>query len=680
MEWLWIVIVIVEAVAIAVLAVLYGKSCQSNKRIMENAKQVAKGKLNVDDVMVQGTESKASVIAGSFNVIKSNFLTFLESTKGNVIVLSDAIDVLSNSVEANQDANEQIAEGVTSVAVKSSEQLQLVRDNLEIIEDNNICMADIQQEMDQIESVLDSTVDFSKSGVNTLEGYKKDIAEVSEGLGSVNKVLDEFNYEITQIEEVGDFIIDVSEQLMLLAFNASIEAARAGESGKGFAVVADEMNEMSIKTKEGMGTINQIVSQIKESSKLINECVQNCQQTFDDSRDTFELVNKSFRSICDYSMDVQKKMQEISKQFVVISRNSDVSKNKATTLYDASVSISESTHEIAAASQMTAAESSQIGANVEELRNMLTGIQNLLKQFDTSVIPADQIPEKKIRIIFLSMLDNDFWYGVRRGVHYAMQELSVKNTEIEYIPCDMSNIDTNIEYAVKRCVEEGVEALIIPGFLTGGRPVLENLLHCGTKIFTYNCDGGLELGRIACFSPDSKEAGVIAAKVLQKKLDKKMNVGVIYGDQTVDGYNHRRAGFMEQIKGTKGIHIISEIEVLDTEEDVYNKSMQMMKDCPDLDVIFYIAGIPKAVVRAVEDSNKVGKVSVVCFDHSKEIFDAIKKGIILSSIGQDAFGQGHDPIIWAYNHIVTGEALPSENMVCRSSVVDKMNVDNMLEA
>ena len=484
MEWLWIIFVIAEAVAIVVLAVLYGRSCQSNKRIMENAKEVAKGKLNVDDVMVQGAETKASVIAGSFNVIKSNFLTFLESTKGNVIILSDAIDVLSSSVEANQDANEQIADGVTSVAVKSSEQLQLVRDNLEIIEDNNICMADIQQEMNRIEKVLDSTVDFSKSGVNNLVGYKKDIAEVSEGLGSVNKVLNEFNYEITQIEEVGDFIIDVSEQLMLLAFNASIEAARAGESGKGFAVVADEMNEMSIKTKEGMGTINQIVSQIKESSKLINECVQNCQQTFDDSRDTFELVNESFRSISEYSMEVQKKMQEISKQFVVISRNSDVSKNKATTLYDASVSISESTHEIAAASQMTAAESSQIGSNVEELRNMLTGIQNLLKQFDTSVLPSNQEPEKKIRMIFLSMLDNDFWYGVRRGVRYAMKELSVKNTEIEYIPCDMSNIDTNIEYAVKRCVEEGVEALIIPGFLTGGSQATQHLLYSETKSFT----------------------------------------------------------------------------------------------------------------------------------------------------------------------------------------------------
>ena len=42
-------------------------------------------------------------------------MTFVEATKGNVIVLSDAIEVLSKSADANQIGNEQIAEGVTIV-------------------------------------------------------------------------------------------------------------------------------------------------------------------------------------------------------------------------------------------------------------------------------------------------------------------------------------------------------------------------------------------------------------------------------------------------------------------------------------------------------------------------------------------------------------------------------------
>ena len=69
----------------------------------------------------------------------------------------------------------------------------------------------------------------------------------------------------------------------------------------------------------------------------------------------------------------------------------------------------------------------------------------------------------------------------------------------------------------------------------------------------------------------------------------------------------------------------------------------------------------------------------MCFDHSPEIFAYIRKGVIAAAVGQDSFGQGHDPIVWIYNHIVTGEPLPSEQMICRLSVVDKDNVSTVID-
>lgn len=680
MSGVLIVLVILETIAIGVLVFLMLRRNKSNKKIMDNAQEIVKGKLDVDDIRINGGESNSTVMAGAFNAIKNNLMTFVESTKGNVIVLSDAIDLLSNSIEANQNASEQIADGVSTVAIKAMEQLELMRDNLGIIDANNVHLSNIQKEIEVISNVLDDTVEISRIGVNNLEGYKKDVAAVSDGLGSVNGVLEEFNHEIAQIEEVGDFIIDVSEQLMLLAFNASIEAARAGEAGKGFAVVADEMNEMSIKTKEGMGTINQIVNQIKESSILINECIESCQNTFAESKSTFELVNKSFGSISSYSSNVQKKMQGISKQFGDISNNSVLSKRKATNLYDASVSISDSTHEIAAASEMSAAESSQIAQNTEELRGMLVGIQNLLKQFNTAVVPVEQNRDKKVRIIVLSMLDNDFWYGVRRGVNYAKQELSNHNAEIEYIPCMGDTIEQNVTYAANKCMDEGIDALVLPGFLAGENVLIRKVVEKGTKVFTFNCDCAPMIGRVACFSPDSKEAGQMAAKSIIKHKGKGANIGILYGDETVPGYRDRKSGFMEQISSNKNVKVITTMEVIDSEEDAYNKAMQMIAANPSLDVIYYVTGTPLAVARAIEDSNKVGQISLVCFDHSKEIYEYIRKGVILASIGQDAFGQGHEPIIWAYNNIVTGQALPGELISIRSSVVDMDNVNTLVEA
>ena len=92
--------------------------------------------------------------------------------------------------------------------------------------------------------------------------------------------------------------------------------------------------------------------------------------------------------------------------------------------------------------------------------------------------------------------------------------------------------------------------------------------------------------------------------------------------------------------------------------------------------MYITTGHPLAAARAIEESGR--KVSLVVFDHSNDIFAYIKKGIIAAAIGQDPFGQGHDPIVWMYNSIVTKKKLPSEIMKCRINVVDKSNVDSMI--
>jgi len=676
------IIIALETIAIGVLVFLLIRNFKAHKQIMDKAGKIVQGSLDVDDIRITGkAESNSGVVASAFNSIKSNLMTFVEATKGNVIVLSDAIDVLSKSAEANKNTNDQIAQSVNNVADSASEQLKLVQDNLEIIELNNRQMTEIDKSMTEIRGVLDNTAEISQTGVKNLEGYEKDVATISEELEGVNALLTEFNNEIAQIEEVGDFIIDVSEQLMLLAFNASIEAARAGESGKGFAVVADEMNEMSIKTKEGMGTINSIVSQIKESSGSINNRIASCESTFEESKQTFKAVNESLRTINCYAGDVRTSMQEITSKFGLIARNSNVSKAKAQNLYDASVAITENTHEIAAASQVTAAESAQIGQNVEALGEMLAGVQRLLKQFSTAVVPVEMVAEKPIKIKVMSMLDNDFWYAVRRGILYAQKELQDKNCIVEYFPCDGSILDQQKDEQFKACETDGTDVVVLPGFIAGDHPQLKRLVQeKKVSVMTFNCDCDPSIARMACFSPDSREAGAMAAKTIGKAYTSGCNVGILLGDQTVQGYKDRYEGFMEQLGKSKGIKVVSTKSIVDSEEDAYAKAVEMIKESANLDVIYIVTGAPLAVARAITDCSKTGKVKEVCFDHSPEIFEYIRHGVILSAIGQDAFGQGHDPIIWAYNHIVNGDIIPSENMPCRSSVVDKSNVETLINA
>ena len=79
--------------------------------------------------------------------------------------------------------------------------------------------------------------------------------------------------DIMRIEEVGDFIINISEELSLLAFNASIEAARVGQVGMGFTIMESFMDEMKVESILGMGTKVTMKKAIKKYEKSKEECM-----------------------------------------------------------------------------------------------------------------------------------------------------------------------------------------------------------------------------------------------------------------------------------------------------------------------------------------------------------------------------------------------------------------------
>lgn len=106
-----------------------------------------------------------------------------------------------------------------------------------------------------------------------------------ENVGKQAQVLSE---QFTKIETLINDVRDVSEQIDLLALNASIEAARAGDKGKGFAVVA-----------EG-------VAKLSEDSFTTVETIQ---KTFVNMRDDFaswfELIQKQFQHFIELTTSVE---------------------------------------------------------------------------------------------------------------------------------------------------------------------------------------------------------------------------------------------------------------------------------------------------------------------------------------------------------------------------------------
>ena len=254
-----------EAIIIIILVSYLVRDWMRKKELMKQAELIKKRRMDLDDVEVEENrrDSMAS-LASALNVIKNNMLTFLESTKNNVVILSDSIDVLSRGADLNREGSQRISESLASVVDKVEEQLELVKSCLDLIEDNTGKLTEIDGSMKEIGNLLNLSVESCQSGVASMESYENKMTTVSENLDRSEKILEEFNDKINEINEIGAFIVSISESLKMLALNASIEAARVGSAGSGFAVVAKEMGVMSAKTQQGIGTINDILDNVIE--------------------------------------------------------------------------------------------------------------------------------------------------------------------------------------------------------------------------------------------------------------------------------------------------------------------------------------------------------------------------------------------------------------------------------
>lgn len=672
---LWLIVAIVEALIMIGLGILLYIDRSGIRTLLQNATEIANKNVEVDDVQIKGSkDSKA--LAESINLLKKNMLAFIESTKGNVIVLSDAIDLLSQATKANEAGSEQTNESICVVAQKAAEQLELVKNNLDLIEENNKQLEIIDSSMQSTKITLNESTASCSDGMSQLENYEKDMNLIAENLHKSREILLDFNEKINEVNTLGDLVVSVSEDLNLLALNASIEAARAGENGKGFAVVAQQMAVMSEKTKENMDAITDILKKVIDSSTQVNNIIHTCSDTFEASSEVFNGVSTSFRKINDQSQRINNMMTDMIEKHSVIAGNSDASREKAENVFSASGVISNSTQEIVSISQETSAQSAQMTENVASLEQMLVGIRKLIKQFKTGVVPVEKNPAKTVRIAFFSKLDNYFWYAIRRGVLYAKKELAQNNVEIIYYPYEDDIQENNFPVDVRECISKKVDAIIYPGFMNKADRELSQAASGGIKIFTYNCDCPKSIKRISCYEPDQIEAGEMAAKAVAKALNKRGSVAIVLGDKTANVNKDRYDSFVNYIsRNYKDITIADTIEVTYNAEKTYQQVVDLIRRNPNINAIYSTTGMQIQLAKAIEDTGKAGKIRAVVFDQNDEIFQYIKKGIIAAAIDHDPFSQGHDPIIYMYNHLVAGVPLSPNRIKCKASVVDFDNIN-----
>jgi len=668
---IFIAALIFEVMAFITLLVVLFKLFRSIGIVNSQAEFLAQGELNINDISEDSFGLEIMTVA--INDMKSNLQNFIALTKVNIITISDAIDSVSKSIESSYVGNEQIAASMEKAAGKAQDQANLMGDTMARIDEVKTRIENITQSVEKVEKSVEESVHATALGVQNLEEYYKQVNIISDNLNSTSEYIKKLNVDVTQIDEIGKFITKTSEQLKLLGLNASVEAAKAGESGKGFSVVAHEMNLLSKATKESIGKISGILKNIQNKSEYVRNSIDDCVESYDFSKNLFESIMQSFDIISRSANILESDIKKVHNEVYLINSGTQEINQKSQQLYVASEDISNKTKEVSVVTQDELIELQKISTSTSSLQNMLTGIEMLIQRFNTSVVPVEADSKSQLHIAFISPLDNDFWYAVRKGVLYAKKELSKKNVVIDFYGLEQ-DVGPKIRESFKEAVKNGVSGIIVPGFDPELVEMVEDAYKKNIPVMTFNADFQVKSKRIAYFGPDINSTGIAGARIVIKALKGKGEIAFFGCKQDVFG----RDDTLAELKKFKGIKVVSQAQCADSIDDSYTLAKDLLLKNENIRAIFALGIGLLGVIRAVEELGKAGEILIMSCFYNKEIAEYIEKGVICAAISHDPFGQAHDSIIHLYNMLVTGHKPENEIIWSRIEIISKRNTYDLL--
>jgi ABC-type sugar transport system substrate-binding protein len=192
-------------------------------------------------------------------------------------------------------------------------------------------------------------------------------------------------------------------------------------------------------------------------------------------------------------------------------------------------------------------------------------------------------------------------------------------------------------------------------------------------VIAFNCDFNPGTKRLAYFGPDIEEAGRIAGELLAKAMDEEGQYAFFCGDMSNSINQIRRDSAVSVLRKYKNITLATEIEFSTEDEFVYKNLKELLQKFYKLKGVIITSSGVTAAAKAIEQAGRIGQTKIVCFDYNDEIISLVRKGIVYAALGQDPFGQGHDPIIYLYNYLVAGEK-PEDITHTRTEIMDIRNV------
>lgn len=280
---------------------------------------------------------------------------------------------------------------------------------------------------------------------------------------------------------------------------------------------------------------------------------------------------------------------------------------------------------------------------------------------------------KPLRLAFVTNNASDFWTIARAGTTKAEQDLG--NVTVDFqIPSDGTAAEQ------KRIVDDllarGIDGIAISPVDPANQTRMLNETAARTLLFTHDSDAP-DSNRVCYVGTDNVAAGRQAGEWIRQAIPNGGKIMLFVGTLDAQNARERYQGIREALAG-------SNIEILDCRTDNTDRvrAKANVQDTivryPDIACLVGLWSYNgPAILNAVREAGKSGRIQIVCFDEEDETLAGVKSGEIFATIVQQPYEFGYQAITLMAKYLGGDRSVVPESrqIFVPTLVVRQENVD-----
>ena len=284
---------------------------------------------------------------------------------------------------------------------------------------------------------------------------------------------------------------------------------------------------------------------------------------------------------------------------------------------------------------------------------------------------------KVLRVAFVTNNSADFWTIARRGVEKADQELTDVEAEFR-LTADGTAAEQ--QRVVDDLLTKGVDAIAISPVDPQNQTAMIDAAAKRALVFTQDSDAP-QSARVCYIGTDNLAAGRQAGQLIREALPGGGSIMLFVGRLDAKNAQERVQGIKETLAGTN-------IRVLDVRtddaDDVRAKAnaADTLVRYPDIAAMVGLWSYNgPAILNAVREAGKAGRVRIVTFDEADETLAGIKAGHIYGTVVQQPYEFGYQAIT-RMAQAVRGDRsfIPAtKQIIVPTLIVNSANVDEFTQ-